>query len=142
LVDPGKPFLAGIDLVDNGERVPPLPMKGYSIVQAENIDQALNLAQNHPILIGKEGRCSISVFELMTEPIEAYAQAQPAPAAPAGEQPIQPTTPPAPGTLPPPAEEAAVPTQNPGELTIPHETPEENQPPAPPSPPTPGQPSV
>jgi hypothetical protein len=146
LVDTGAPFIGGKEIVANGLAADPLPMNGYAIIQAESMAQALEITKTHPYLSDKQSRLSIAVFELMTEPLETDVdvdtQAQTQAVSPPIEPQSQPTPPP-PGTLPPPAEEEAVPPSAPGELTIPHEAPgTEEQPPLPPTPPAPGQPSI
>lgn len=162
LVDKGTGFADRAEIIEGGEVVEPMHMNGYVIIQAEDLGQALDLALTHPYLSNPfkatRGKLSMSTYELMTEPAATYAQAQPnaiptaqpvptgatlPPPVPPVAQPQSPQTPTQPATtLPPPADEEAVPQPTPGELTIPHETPETEQTPPPANPPTPGQPSA
>jgi len=65
LVDIGSPMANGRSVVDNGTSGIPTQLNGYSIVQAENIDEALKLVEDHPFLSDKTGEFSVEIFELM-----------------------------------------------------------------------------
>jgi hypothetical protein len=69
LVDIGAPMANGRSVVDNGTSGTPTQLNGYSIIQAENIDEALKLVENHPFLSDKTGSFSVEVFELMPLPM-------------------------------------------------------------------------
>jgi hypothetical protein len=132
LISNGMPVVDQAELVDNGERSRPIRIQGYAIIQAETLDQALELVKSHPHLVGKEGKCGIAAYELMTEPLTSYAQNQtmPNPAPTEATAAVPSASPPQAGaTLPPPIEETAVPPPVPGELTIPHEQTAEEDPP-------------
>jgi YCII-related domain len=68
LVEMGSPMGNGRSIVDDGSSAEPLELTGYSIVEAENIDQALKLVENHPFLADKTGKFSVEVFELFPSP--------------------------------------------------------------------------
>lgn len=66
LVDVGSPMTGGKALVDNGSVTQASDFSGYSIIEAENIDDALKLIEGNPFLMDKTGRYSIEVFELIS----------------------------------------------------------------------------
>lgn len=69
LVDMGAPMANGKAVVDNGSQGTASDLNGYSIVQAENMDQALQLIEGHPFLSDKTSQFSVEVFELMPMPM-------------------------------------------------------------------------
>ncbi len=65
LVDKGSPMDNGRVLRSSGSTSRSATrFNGYSIIQAETIDEALNLAQDHPFLTLGGDNYSIEVFEL------------------------------------------------------------------------------
>lgn len=63
LVDMGSPLQNGLVLHHDGSASDSgTDFNGYSIIQAENIDEALNLTKDHPILTS--GEYSVEIFEL------------------------------------------------------------------------------
>lgn len=68
MVDMGKPLANGKSIVDDGSEGKALELSGYSIIQAEDMDAALKLVENHPFLSDKTGKFSVEVFELMPQP--------------------------------------------------------------------------
>lgn len=159
LVDRGSLFGSnGSSVMDNGIVHPgPLPLHGYSVVQAESINGAVSLAQGHPFLAnGNQAYFEVQILELTTGerplslPVIPTTYLQNAASVPVIATP--PTLPS--GTAIPPqpqSEQVAavsqspeippvqtVQTQNPTELNIAHEEPEspdqdttgQNQPPA------------
>ncbi|MCI0426166.1 MAG: YciI family protein [Actinobacteria bacterium] len=68
LVDVGSPFGAGGAIVDDGTTGPASSLSGYSIVEADDLDQAMALADDHPFLSEGRGRYAIDLFELMPVP--------------------------------------------------------------------------
>lgn len=71
LMDLGTPFGTGISVVDNGTTLAPIPLTGYSIVEASDLDEARDLADGHPYLSEGRGNYSIEIYELMPVPFEA-----------------------------------------------------------------------
>jgi hypothetical protein len=67
LVDLGSPLSGGQKLSPTGSRASDLNIAGYSILQAENIEEAKALLQGHPHL-GWNAACSIEVYEAMPIP--------------------------------------------------------------------------
>jgi len=67
LVDLGTPLGNGKKVEKGGSSTTDSDVNGYSILQAENIDEAVSLLQDHPHLNWVEG-CSIEVFESMPLP--------------------------------------------------------------------------
>ena len=68
LVDLGSPLMKGQQLSANGtSKSTGSDIVGYSILQAENMDEAKSLLQGHPHL-GWNADCSIEVHETMALP--------------------------------------------------------------------------
>ncbi len=68
LVDLGNPLANGLQLNPDGTSVKSrLNVAGYSILQAENIEQAKSLLIDHPHL-GWNSGCSIEIHETMSIP--------------------------------------------------------------------------
>jgi hypothetical protein len=68
LVDLGAPLMNGQQLMPGGKsKNSTNDIVGYSILQAENMDEAKNLMQGHPHL-GWNAACSIEVHETMPLP--------------------------------------------------------------------------
>ena len=70
LADIGSPFGPGISLVDDGTTSEPVGLTGYSIVEADDLDEARALADGHPYLSEGQGNFSIELFELMPVPFD------------------------------------------------------------------------
>lgn len=68
MLDMGKPLTNGKVVVDDGSEGKALELSGYSIIQAEDMDAALKLVEDHPFLSDKTGKFSVEVFELMPQP--------------------------------------------------------------------------
>jgi hypothetical protein len=65
LVDRGSPMQNGIVLHEDGSTSDSTTdFNGYSVIQAENIDEVLNLAKDHPFLFLGHGEYSVEIFEL------------------------------------------------------------------------------
>jgi len=65
MVDMGSPMEHGLSLLDNGSTGDATPLTGYSTIQAETMDEAIELARAHPFLaVSKNGEYSLEVFEL------------------------------------------------------------------------------
>jgi hypothetical protein len=68
LVDMGAPLMNGQQLNSNGQsKNSDKNVVGYSILQAENLDEAKNLLKGHPHL-GWNADCAIEVHETMPLP--------------------------------------------------------------------------
>lgn len=68
LVDLGAPLANGLALLPNGQsKNSDKSVAGYSVLQAENMEQAKVLLQGHPHL-GWNAGCSIEVHEAMPLP--------------------------------------------------------------------------
>ena len=65
LVDVGNPFGTRTAVVDDGTGRQPGDLNGYSIVEADSLDAAKSLADNHPFLTEGKGRFAVEVFELV-----------------------------------------------------------------------------
>lgn len=70
LSDVGSPFGPGASLVDDGSSGTPASLTGYSIVEADDIEAARQLAVGHPYLSEGKGDYAIDLFELMPVPFE------------------------------------------------------------------------
>ena len=57
--------------MDDGTAGTPVSLSGYSILEADNLDAALRLADGHPYLGEGKGDFAIDIFELMPVPLEA-----------------------------------------------------------------------
>ena len=67
LVDLGSPLTGGQKLSPAGTTPSNLNIAGYSVLQAENMDEAQALLAGHPHL-GWNAACTIEVYETMTIP--------------------------------------------------------------------------
>jgi hypothetical protein len=67
LVDLGSPLTAGQRLSPSGNAASDLNICGYSLLQAETMDDAKALLQGHPHL-GWNEACTIEVYETMPIP--------------------------------------------------------------------------
>ena len=65
LIDVGAPMTGGKAVVDDGSIVQASDLNGYSLIEAENMDEALKLIDGNPFLMDKTGKFKIEVFELM-----------------------------------------------------------------------------
>ena len=65
LVDQGSPMQNGLVLHRNGSTSGPATnFNGDSIIQAENIDEALSLIKDHPFLTLGADKFTVEIFEL------------------------------------------------------------------------------
>jgi hypothetical protein len=69
LVDPGAPFAERGAVGDDGTSRTPSDQNGYSIVQADSLEEARTLLKGHPFLAEGKGRFSVEVFELAPMPM-------------------------------------------------------------------------
>ena len=67
LIDLGSPLANGQSLTPNGSSASTKEVAGYSILQAETLDEAKALLKGHPHL-GWNAACSIEVHETMEIP--------------------------------------------------------------------------
>jgi hypothetical protein len=65
LVDAGSPLGARAAVADDGSSPAPSDQNGYSIVQANDLDEARNLLKGHPFLTEGKGRFAVEVFEIV-----------------------------------------------------------------------------
>ena len=65
LVDGGAPFGPRSALSDDGTSPETGDLNGYTIVEADSLDGARALLDNHPFLTEGKGRFTVEVFELM-----------------------------------------------------------------------------
>jgi len=65
LVDAGSPLGARAAVGDDGSSPAPSDQNGYSIVQANDLDEARNLLKGHPFLTEGKGRFAVEVFEIV-----------------------------------------------------------------------------
>jgi hypothetical protein len=70
LADVGSPFGPGTSLVDDGTTGTALSLTGYSIVTANDLDEARRLADGHPYLSEGSGNFAIDIYELMPAPFD------------------------------------------------------------------------
>lgn len=66
--DMGAPFGPSTSLVDDGSRAAAVSLTGYSIVEANSLEAAMELAGGHPSLSGDTGGVAIDIHELMPVP--------------------------------------------------------------------------
>ena len=71
LADVGTPFGPGASVVDDGTAGGSVPLTGYSIVEADDIEQAKSLTRGHPYLREGQGNYAIQIYELMPVPFES-----------------------------------------------------------------------
>jgi hypothetical protein len=64
-----SPGWTGRAVVDDGSARTALPIAGYSIVEAPNIEGAKGLADGHPFLSDKTGKFSIEILEILPSPV-------------------------------------------------------------------------
>ena len=67
MVDFGTPLAGGTRVTTEGTSPSEREVVGYSIIEAENVDAALELAQGHPHL-NMPGGCEIEVHEAQAVP--------------------------------------------------------------------------
>jgi hypothetical protein len=66
--DVGAPFGPSTSLVDDGSHAAAVPLTGYSIVEADNLQAATELAEDHPFLSEGKGNFAMEIYELMPVP--------------------------------------------------------------------------
>jgi len=70
LNDIGSPFGPGDSLVDDGSTGTAISLTGYSIVEANDMGAAKQLADGHPYLSEGLGNYAIDIYELMPVPFD------------------------------------------------------------------------
>ncbi|HEV2413112.1 MAG TPA: YciI family protein [Candidatus Saccharimonadales bacterium] len=70
LVDAGQPMVDGRAVVDDGSQGTALQLNGYSIIQADDMNGAIDLVKDHPFLADKTGKFSVQVYELAPMPMQ------------------------------------------------------------------------
>lgn len=68
MLDMGQPMAKGKAVVDDGSEGAATDLNGYSIIEADNMDEAVKLVDGHPFLSDKTGEFSVEVFELLPVP--------------------------------------------------------------------------
>ena len=64
-VDVGNPVEPRASVRDDGTDAEPSDQNGYSIVEAESLEQARELLKNHPFLSEGKGRFAVEIFEIV-----------------------------------------------------------------------------
>lgn len=70
LADVGAPFGPGSSIVDDGSAGTASSLTGYSVVEADSMSAARDLADGHPYLSDNNGEYAIDIYELMPVPFE------------------------------------------------------------------------
>lgn len=65
LVDGGAPFGERTAVVDDGSTTTASELNGYTVVQADSLQEAQKHAADHPFLSEGKGRFTLEVFELV-----------------------------------------------------------------------------
>ncbi|HZN72813.1 MAG TPA: hypothetical protein VFC00_14185 [Micromonosporaceae bacterium] len=65
LVDGGAPFGTRTAVADDGSSPTPSDQNGYSVVEADSLEEARTLLKGHPFLTEGKGRFSVEIFELV-----------------------------------------------------------------------------
>jgi hypothetical protein len=65
LVDVGNPLEPRGSVRDDGTDAEPSDQNGYSIVEAESLEQARELLKDHPFLSEGKGRFAVEIFEIV-----------------------------------------------------------------------------
>jgi hypothetical protein len=68
LVDPGNPMVPRASVRNDGSDAVPSDQNGYSIVEADNLEQARSLVDGIPFLSEGKGRFAVEIFEII--PVE------------------------------------------------------------------------
>ncbi len=68
MVDMGQPMANGIAVVDDGSAGQAILLNGYSIIQAEDMEAAKALVNDHPFLSDHSGKFSVEIHELLPIP--------------------------------------------------------------------------
>src|SRR5690242_7345397 len=69
IIDIGAPMANGQAITDDGSDEPADQLNGYSIIEADDIDEAMEAVSDHPFLADQTGDFSIEVFELQPRPM-------------------------------------------------------------------------
>lgn len=70
LADVGSPFGPGSSKVDDGSAGSAASLTGYSIIEADSMEDAHAKADGHPYLSEGQGNYAIDIYELMPVPFE------------------------------------------------------------------------
>ncbi|TAK89128.1 hypothetical protein EPO04_03445 [Patescibacteria group bacterium] len=70
LVDVGQPMepCNSVALLDDGSEAEAEQLNGYSVIEAESLDNAKDMVRDHPFLSDKTGKFSVDVYELLPNP--------------------------------------------------------------------------
>ena len=69
LLDVGQPMANGVAIVDDGSDGQATILSGYSLLQANDIEEAKKLLADHPFLSEGRGNFKIEIHELMPVPM-------------------------------------------------------------------------
>lgn len=64
LVDMGSPMHKGLTIFDDGTEDVATEITGYSIIEADSLEEAKKLLYNHPFLSDSSGDYAVEIFEL------------------------------------------------------------------------------
>jgi hypothetical protein len=64
-VDVGNPVAPRASVRDDGTDAEPSDQNGYSIVEADSLEQARKLLKDHPFLSEGKGRFAVEIFEIV-----------------------------------------------------------------------------
>lgn len=64
LVEMGSPMAKGVTVIDDGTEDVATELTGYSIIEADSLEDAKKLLHNHPFLSDSNGDYAIEIFEL------------------------------------------------------------------------------
>lgn len=70
LIDIGAPLANGHAVTDDGGAGHASDLRGYSVIEAEDMEAALKLVEGHDFLSAHTGEFKIEVFELMPSPLQ------------------------------------------------------------------------
>ncbi len=68
LTDMGAPTAGGVAVVDDGTIGTATQVNGYSFVEAEDLEAAKRLVDDHPFLSDESGRFSVEIHEVLRMP--------------------------------------------------------------------------
>lgn len=68
LIDFGSPFATSTSVVDDGSETTAVPLSGYTIVQARDLEGAKAHVKGHPYLSEGHGDFAVELYELVDMP--------------------------------------------------------------------------
>lgn len=70
ITDIGAPMAPGASVVDDGSEGTATELSGYTIIEADSMEDAKTLVVDHPFLSEGQGNFAVDVFELMPVPMD------------------------------------------------------------------------